>query len=63
MVGNLANLEQEGNLESYWKALGPSRSTLLESKDSYPNCIYFFSFYFNLFIDFRERNNDVREED
>lgn len=38
VVGTSENLQQE-NLESYWKAIGPSRSTLLESKDSYPNCV------------------------
>lgn len=37
VVGTSENLQQE-NLESYWKAIGSSRSTLLESKDSYPNC-------------------------
>lgn len=38
MVGTSENLQQE-NLESYWEAVGPSRSTLLESEDSYPNCL------------------------
>lgn len=37
--GTLESLEQEEVLKSYWKALEPSRSTVLESEDSYLNCI------------------------
>lgn len=39
MVGTSENLQQE-NWESYWKAGGPnSGPILLESEDSYPNCL------------------------
>lgn len=39
MVGTSENLQQE-NLESYWKAVGPSSGPiLLKSEDSYPNCL------------------------